>query len=93
MLATWKTKRAVPSGFTTADGRLRALLMQERIGTGQMVASAMFDNMLSLNEWAIALLGATGESPQRGRPKAAYPRGAYATTDGWMALNVPDERI
>ena len=53
----------------------------------------MFDNMLSLNERAIALFGATGESPHRGRPKVAYPRGAYATSDGWVALNVPDERI
>ena len=81
------------SGVTTAYGVLLALLMRERTGMGQMVDSAMFDNMLSLNERAIVLFGATGESPHRGRPKAAYPRGAYATSDGWVALNVPDERI
>lgn len=83
----------VYSGLTTAYGVVTALLMRERTGVGQMVDSAMFDNMLSLNERAVAMFGATGESPHRGRPKAAYPRGAYEASDGWIALNVPDERI
>ena len=83
----------VYSGLTTAYGVVTALLMRERTGVGQMVDSAMFDNMLSLNERAIAMFGATGESPHRGRPNAAYPRGAYEASDGWIALNVPDERI
>ena len=83
----------VYSGLTTAYGIMLALHQRQHSGEGQMVDSAMFDNMLSLNERAISLFGATGESPHRGRPKAAYPRGAYETSDGWVALNVPDERI
>ena len=58
-----------------------------------MVDSAMYDNMLSLNESMLALFSVAGQSPHRGRPRNAYPRGAYRTKDGYIALNVPDERI
>ncbi|NIW35047.1 MAG: hypothetical protein GWN32_00195 [Gemmatimonadetes bacterium] len=58
-----------------------------------MVDSAMYDNMLSLNEAMIALYSVARQSPHRGRPRNAYPRGAYHTKDGYVALNVPDERI
>ncbi|MDX1434855.1 MAG: CoA transferase, partial [Gammaproteobacteria bacterium] len=57
------------------------------------VDSAMYDNMLSLNESMIALFSVAAQSPHRGRPRNAYPRSAYATRDGYIALNVPDERI
>jgi formyl-CoA transferase len=81
------------SGMVTAYGVMQALFMRERTGEGQMVDSAMYDNMLSLNESMLALYSVAGQSPHRGRPRNAYPRGAYATKDGYVALNVPDERI
>jgi len=81
------------SGMVTAYGVMQALFMRERTGEGQMVDSAMYDNMLSLNESMLALYSVAGQSPHRGRPRNAYPRGAYRTKDGYIALNVPDERI
>ena len=81
------------SGMVTAYGIMQALFMRERTGEGQMVDSAMYDNMLSLNEAMIALYSVAQQSPHRGRPRNAYPRGAYHTKDGYVALNVPDERI
>ena len=40
----------VYSGVVTAYGIMQALFMRERTGQGQMVDSAMLDNMLALNE-------------------------------------------
>lgn len=81
------------SGMVTAYGIMQALFMRERTGEGQMVDSSMYDNMLSLNESMIALHSVAGQSPKRGQPRNAYPRGAYATKDGYVAINVPDDRI
>jgi crotonobetainyl-CoA:carnitine CoA-transferase CaiB-like acyl-CoA transferase len=81
------------SGMVTAYGILQALFMRERTGEGQLVDSAMYDNMLSLNESMVALYSVAGQSPHRGRPRNAYPRGAYPARDGYVAVNVPDERI
>ena len=81
------------TGMVTAFGIMQALFMRERSGRGQLVDSAMFDNMLSLNESMVALYGAAGQSPERGRPRNLYPRGAYQANDGYIALNVPDNII
>ena len=81
------------SGMVTAYGIVQALFMRERTGEGQLVDSAMYDNMLSLNESMVALHSVAGQSPHRGRPRNAYPRGAFEARDGWVALNVPDNRI
>ncbi|MFQ6023581.1 MAG: CaiB/BaiF CoA transferase family protein [Acidiferrobacterales bacterium] len=81
------------SGMVTAYGIMQALFMRSRTGRGQLVDSAMYDNMLSLNEAMVALYSVAGQSPHRGRPRNAYPRGAYKAKDGYVAVNVPDERI
>jgi len=81
------------SGLVTAYGIMQALFMRERTGEGQMVDSAMYDNMLSLNESMVTLHSVAGQSPHRGRPRNAYPRGAFAAQDGYVAVNVPDDRI
>ncbi len=81
------------SGMVTAYGIMQALFMRSRTGEGQLVDSAMYDNMLSLNESMVALYSVAGQSPHRGRPRNAYPRGAYKARDGYVAVNVPDERI
>ena len=81
------------TAMVTAYGIVQALFMRERTGAGQFVDSAMFDNMLSLNESMVVLHSVAGQSPHRGRMQNFYPRGAYATRDGYIALNVPDNII
>ncbi len=81
------------SGQVTAYGIMQALFMRERTGEGQFVDSAMFDNMLALNEAMVALYSVSGQTPQRGVPKNLWPRGAYQASDGYVALNVPDNII
>ncbi len=83
----------VYTGMVTAFGIMQALFMRERTGIGQLVDSAMFDNMLSLNESMVTLFSTAGQSPTRGIPKNLFPRGAFKTSDGYIALNVPDNRI
>ncbi len=78
------------SGLVTAYGITQALLMRERTGRGQLVDSAMFDNMLSLNESMTALYSVAGQNPTRGVPENLFPRGAFQTKDGYIALNIPD---
>ena len=81
------------TGMVTSFGIMQALFMRERTGQGQLVDSAMFDNMLSLNESMVTLFSTAGQSPERGVPKNLFPRGAFKTKDGYIALNVPDDRI
>jgi formyl-CoA transferase len=81
------------SGLVTAYGILQALFLRARTGEGQLVDSAMFDNMLALNEAMVALHSVSGQVPERGRPRNLWPRGAYETRDGYIALNVPDNII
>jgi formyl-CoA transferase len=81
----------INTGLVTAYGVMQALFMRERTGEGQFVDSAMLDNMLAFNERMVTLYSFTGESPERGRPKHLYPRGAFRCQDGYLALNVPDD--
>ncbi len=81
----------VYTGQVTAYGVMLALFMRERTGKGQLVDSAMLDNMLAFNERMMVLYSFTGESPERGRMKHIYPRGAFRCQDGYLALNVPDD--
>jgi CoA:oxalate CoA-transferase len=39
----------------------------------------------------VTLYSFTGQSPERGRLKHLYPRGAFRCSDGYLALNVPDD--
>ncbi|MDA8637575.1 CoA transferase [Rhodospirillales bacterium] len=78
------------SGTMAAYGIMQALYMRERTGEGQMVDSAMFDNMLALNEQMISYYSIAGEIGERGKPKNYYPRGAFEASDGWVALHCPD---
>ncbi len=81
------------TGMVTSYGVMQALFMREKTGKGQLIDSAMFDNMLSLNEAMVALHSVTKQSPARGKPKNLFPRGAFKTRDGYIALNVPDNII
>ena len=81
----------VYTGMVTAYGVMLALFLREHTGKGQFVDSAMLDNMLALNERMMVLYSFTGESPERGRLKHLYPRGAFRCQDGYLALNTPDD--
>ena len=83
----------VYSGLCTAYGIMLALFMRGRTGEGQFVDSAMLDNMLALNERMVMLYSLTGEEPQRGRLRHLYPRAAFKCSDGYLALNVPNDLI
>ena len=83
----------VYTGMVTAFGVMQALFMRTKNGEGQFVDSAMFDNMLSLNEAMVPLYSIAGQSPSRGAPKNLFPRGAFECKDGYIALNVPDNII
>ena len=83
----------VYSGMVTAYGIMLALFMRERTGEGQVVDSSMLDNMLALNERMVMLYSLTGQEPQRGRLRHLYPRAAFKCSDGYLALNVPNDII
>ncbi len=78
------------TGLVTAYGILQALFARARTGAGQLVDSAMWDNMLALNEQALAVYAVSGQVAARGQLRNVWPRGAFQTQDGYIALNVPD---
>ena len=83
----------VYSGMVAAFGILQALFMRERTGEGQLVDVSLLDNMLALNERMVALYSVSGKAPTRGKLDHLWPRGAFQCSDGYVALNVPDDGI
>ena len=83
----------VYSGMVGAFGIMQALFMRERTGKGQLVDVSLLDNMLALNERMVALYSVSGNAPQRGKLEHLWPRGAFKCSDGFVALNVPDDGI
>ena len=83
----------IVSGIIAAYGVLQALFMRQRTGRGQLVESAMLDNLLSLNATMITLYSVAGQEQKRGVPTVFFPRGAYQTKDGYLAVHVPDNII
>ncbi len=83
----------VYSGMVGAFGIMQALFMRERTGKGQLVDVSLLDNMLALNERMVALYSVGGTAPKRGKLEHLWPRGAFKCSDGYVALNVPDDGI
>jgi crotonobetainyl-CoA:carnitine CoA-transferase CaiB-like acyl-CoA transferase len=83
----------VYSGMVGAFGIMQALFMRERTGKGQLVDISLLDNMLALNERMVALYSVSGKAPERGKLEHLWPRGAFRCSDGYVALNVPDDGI
>jgi crotonobetainyl-CoA:carnitine CoA-transferase CaiB-like acyl-CoA transferase len=79
------------TGLATANAITQALFLRERTGLGQQVDVSLLDAMVSLNERMVALYSVTGQPGIRGRLRHAWPRGAFACADGYVALNVPDD--
>ena len=83
----------VYSGMVGPYGIMQALFMREKTGEGQLVDVSLLDNMLALNERMVALYSVSGNAPQRGKLEHLWPRGAFKCSDGYVALNVPDDGI
>lgn len=83
----------VYSGMVGAYGIMQALFMRERTGEGQLVDVSLLDNMLALNERMVALYSVSGNAPERGKPEHLWPRGAFKCSDGYVALNVPNDEV
>ena len=81
------------SGLVAAYSIMLALFMREKTGEGQFVDTAMYDCMLSLNERMVMLHSFTGEMQPRGKLRHQGPRAAFQTSDGYVAVNVPDNII
>ena len=81
------------TGLSTSFAITQALLHRERTGIGQFVDSSMLDAMISLNERMVMLYSMTGDEPHRGRLKHLYPRAAFKCKDGYIAMNIPDDRV
>ena len=56
-----------------------------------MVDTSMLDSMLSLNERMVTLYAVTGHEPKRGKFEHLWPRGAFQCSDGYVAINIPDD--
>lgn len=83
----------VYSGMVASFGIMQALFMRERTGEGQMVDVSLLDSMLALNERMVATYSVSGKEPKRGKLEHLWPRGAFECSDGYVALNVPDDGI
>jgi formyl-CoA transferase len=79
------------SGLVAAFSIMLALFMRDRTGEGQFVDTAMYDAMLSLNERMVMLYSLTGQEQPRGRMRFQGPRAAFKATDGYLAINIPDD--
>jgi CoA:oxalate CoA-transferase len=81
------------SGMTAAWGITQALYMRERTGEGQFVDTAMYDSLLAMNAGMVKLFSVAGQSVHRGRQLNIYPKGAYMTKDGYIAITTPNEAM
>jgi len=79
------------AGQAAVQGILMALLSRDRTGEGQMVDISMLDAMVALNERALTIYSFTSEAPMRGQERHLGPRGAYRTSDGYLAINIPSD--
>lgn len=80
---------------TAFEGALAALLHRERTGVGQKVSINMLDAIatLQMQELSVYLMG-TRPQERSAQPHAHVyirsPYGTFATTDGYLALAMPD---
>ncbi len=81
------------AGLTLVSAILGALLARERQGFGQKVSTSLYGCQLALQAWEVARYAMTRELPGKGfnsHPtirKLGTAWGAYATKDGYIALD------
>ncbi len=80
-------------GIFAAFGAMLALRQRELTGRGQHVDISMYDSMLALNEYALAMLSLTGEPAVRGRNPTSAPFGPYAAKDGYVVIAAVGEQM
>ncbi|MBI3326846.1 MAG: CoA transferase [Nitrospinae bacterium] len=73
-------------GIYAAFGAMLALRQREVTGRGQHVDISMYDCMLALNEYALAIQSLTGQPAPRGRNPSSAPFGPYAAKDGHVVI-------
>jgi crotonobetainyl-CoA:carnitine CoA-transferase CaiB-like acyl-CoA transferase len=72
---------------------LMALFERERTGEGRFIDVSMYDSLVALNERPLMQREFTGRVISRGPDRFQAPMGAYACTDGYISLVVPDDLI
>lgn len=72
------------------NGIVMALMRRERTGHGSRVDIAMYDAMVSMNEWSIACQSGAGIEVQLGAEVHPWfaPYGLFEASDGWLCICV-----
>lgn len=72
------------------NGILMALMRRDRTGKGSRVDIAMYDAMVSMNEWSIACQSGAGIEVQLGADVHPWfaPYGLFEASDGWLCICV-----
>lgn len=83
------------TAYTAFEGALAALLHRERTGEGQKVEVNMLDAITTLQMQELSVFTVGGKPQQRSAEPHAHvyiraPYGTFATTDGYIALAMPD---
>lgn len=81
------------TGLVTAYSIALALIQRGVTGLGQLLDISMYDCMVALNERSVVNYAYTGVVPTRGVERVAGPRGAFKTSDGYVALSCPTDEI
>ena len=74
----------------TVNGIVMALMRRGRTGKGSRVDIAMYDAMVSMNEWSIACQSGAGLEVQLGAEVHPWfaPYGLFEASDGWLCICV-----
>ncbi|PUB11887.1 CaiB/BaiF CoA transferase family protein [Yoonia sediminilitoris] len=83
------------TAYTAFEGALAALLHRERTGEGQKVEVNMLDAITTIQMQELSVYTIGGKPQKRGTEPHAHvyirsPYGTFATTDGFVALAMPD---
>lgn len=78
------------ASLNVVNGILLALLRRVRSGTGSRVDIAMYDSMVSTNEWSIGVFSGTGTEVELGADVHPWfaPYGLFEASDAWLCICV-----
>lgn len=82
------------TGYSACEGALAALLHRERTGQGQLVSVNMLDAAIAVQAQELSIYTVGGIAQHRGAQSHGHtyiraPYGAFATSDGYLALAMP----